>query len=676
MALLSAGTTKLPKELQERIYRGRQRLEEVAPYRDEAWEFYRGNHYVYVDERNLLQALSTATSVRGTGKPRWRARTTRNLIFDAVLHEAAALSQRVPSYQVVPSTGDPDDISAARLAEKVALFGHGKWNLRQVAVDALIHAIVGGEAFAWTYFDTSTGPFIDDGEGNLIGQGDVKVHVYGSNECYWEPGLRFDRSQWHVVEQARPVSQVEAMEGYLGGSLSPDAYTRQLSFRGRRESDKSKLVLVSEYLERPGPNNPDGLWMTMANNRRIAEDRPYPGTGEDPCLRKLSYAPDPDSDRDLGLVVQLLDAQRTHNDANNKAVEWKNLVLMPRIVVTPGLLKKQRWTDEPGKVYEIPQPEQNFKVVDTPTVPSELFEMMDRAERDLGRIAAQNDIPSQVESGKGIQALIEKDDTRRGAFTASLADFHSKVMHDCLVQVQAHYTEPRLLQVKGDFGWESVKDFQGAQLRDQVDIRVMPESIEPRTKQAVEQRVMNYAQMGWIGPDQAMTAIEQGTADSVVRSLMVDEARAGRIIQRIKEGPDALFSMPMLPTGRMEKIPDPSGAIDPMTGQPVMVETGQPEMAPGWMPRYSDNLPVFRNMFESWMKTEEFERLEPELQQAAAQIYAGILQLEAEKAAEQQAAQAAQAEQYGMANASKPGQKPQSSLPSLSGASRDNGQAG
>ena len=656
-----ATDTRVDKNLLSRIDRGRERVEQIAAHNDEAWEFYRGNHYAYVDEGGKLQFLQTGTGVRLTGKPPHRARQKRNLVFDVVLRHASAATQRVPSYQVIPSAPGPEQWSAASLAQKIALYGYTRWNLRRAAVDAITHALVAGEAFAWPYFDTNVGPFIDDGEGRLVGQGEICVRIFGANECFWEPGVNFEDSPWHVIEQARPVEQVMQMPDYLGGSLTPDADTRQLSHRGKSQGQK-RLVLVTEYLERPSPKNPEGSWVVMANRRRVVPDRPYPTDGESPVLRKLAYAPDPDSDRDLGLVPQLLDAQRTHNDANNKAIEWKNHALMPRIFVTPGLMKKQRFTDEPGKVYEIPQPDANIKFMEVPAVPSELFEMADRAQRDMGRIAANNDIPSGMTAGSAVANLLDSDASRGALFTSALAEWHSQVMHDCLCLVQEYYSEQRTIQFRGDFGWETVSDFLGAQLRDEVDVRVLPDSITPQTKDDRNQRIMTYVQLGALSPEQGMTAIEAGTDEAILRSVAFDEARAGRIIQRIKAGED-LFNSPEIPTGR--DIP----ATDEM-GQPIIGPDGQPqttqEMAPVWMPRFSDNLPIMRTNFEDWMKTEEFERLDPPMQEATALIYAGILQLEAEKAQQQQMAMAAQAEDLGMQNASAPqGDKPMPSLPKI-----------
>lgn len=678
---LSKPSTQVEKPLQAKIDRGRERLESIAATRDEAWEFFRGNHYAYIGDNNKLVFLQTTTSVRLTGKPPHRARQKRNLIFDVVLRAASAAGQRIPSYEVVPSGHDPEKESAAALAEKVLLYGHQKWQVRKAAVDAIIHATVAGEAFAWPYFDNRVGQLIDDGKGNLVGTGEICVRVFGANECFWEPGVPFDLSPWHVIEQARPLDEVKQMEGYVGGELTADADTRQLSHRGSKASGSKRLVLVTEYLERPSPAKPEGRWITMANRRVIVAERPYPGNGERPVLRKLEYAPDPDSDRAIGLVPQLLDAQRTHNDANNKAIEWKNHCLVPRLIVAPGLMKKQRWTDEPGKVYEIPDPERNVKVVETPTIPPELFEMADRAQQDIGRISANNDIPSGVTASSAVQSLLDSDSSRMAMFLAGLAEWYSDIGHDCLQLVQQHYTEPRLLSIRGDFGWESIEDFIGAHLQNELDVRVFPEGIEPQTREGVEQRVQNLFQMGAITPEEAASAIERGSSESLLRSISFDQGRAGRIIQRIKAGPDVLFSMPYLPTGQMvEPQVDPmtgQPAIDPMTGQPVALPTnpvtgqtyqpGEAELAPGWMPRYSDNITVMKAIFEDWMKTEEFERLEPDMQTATAQIYAKLLQLEAQKAQAQAEEMNAQAADRGMQNAAAPPVKPMPSMPSVNG---------
>lgn len=262
----------------------------------------------------------------------------------------------------------------------------------------------------------------------------------------------------------------------------------------------------------------------------------------------------------------------------------------------------------------------------------------------MARISAQNDIPEQVEAGRAIQALIERDQARRQAFVAQLAEWHSHVMADCLGLVQRHYTEPRLLRIKGRWSWETIKDFRGAQLLDQTDVRVAPGSIEQRTRVAMEQKVLAYADRGWITAEQAMAAIEGGYSADIVASYELDIGRATRIIATLKEGEQAIFAQP----SRTE----------------VDGETGVPSQTPSYMPRQFDNIPVQKSVWEDWMKTEEYDAQPQEVQTVANDIYSGMLRLEAQQQAQQFQAQQAQAEQAGQQNAARNAGKPMPDAPS------------
>ena len=88
------------------------------------------------------------------------------------------------------------------------------------------------------------------------------------------------------------------------------------------------------------------------------------------------------------------------------------------------------------------------------------------------------------------------------------------------------------------------------------------------------------------------------------------------------------------------------------------------------MPRKFDNIEVQKSVFESWMKTSEYDLSEPVVQEAANLYYAGLEWLQAMKAQEQMMAQAAEAESLGMANAARPqGEKPMPSQPNPDGSS-------
>jgi hypothetical protein len=646
---------QVPGYVQDRMTRAEERMQPLLPQLNERYEFWRGNQYAYVDSKGKLQFMPTKTDPQGRGKRPWKAMGVTNLLMDIVAHEVSASTQRIPSYEVTPTSSDPERRSAAKTSEQVSLWGYKQWGVRRAAVDVVTHAIVGQEGFGWPYYDTSVGPMMGTVDGKVQGRGEVKVQTYGPQDVSWEPGVRFHDSPYHIVTRDMGLMEAVNLEGYNGANIMSDPANQRFTY-GVNKPRNTQLVRVRHYLEQPSKSFPTGRWLVIANGRQITAERPYP-VPEGICLYPLSYIQDPDNDRDMGLVQHLLDPQRTFNDAWNKIIEWKNMALSPQLFVAPGVLQGQVITNEPGVTYEIADPQNNLQWRDVPALPQELFQIAQDMNSVIARLAAQNDIPSQVEAGKAIQALIERDMNRRQAFISALAEWHGQIASANLRLVQEYYEEPRLLQIKGRWSTQTIKDFKGANLLNQIDVTVAPGSIEPRTKAGMEQKVLAYADRGWITAEQAMSAIEGGYAADIVTSYDLDIGRATRIIARIKEGPEALY-------GTLE-APAPSRVeIDPNTGEQAEV--------PDFMPREFDNIAVQKSVFEDWMKTEEYESLTPDLQQAAMEVYQGMLRIEFNKQAQAQMAQTAAAEQAGTMNAAKsmpdapsptPGQADEQSLP-------------
>lgn len=649
------GEIPVPDDLEARIKRGRDAMKDGAPLRNLCLAFSRSEQYKWIDSKNVLHEQATTSNYDGRGKPRHRVRSVRNFIFDITETEVSAVMQRVPGYDVAPTSTDPRRVQAARLARKVVYYGYEEWKTRAAIERAVRYAIAANEGFVWPYFDNSIGPYMtdtdDEGNERTVGEGEIRMRVYGPNEVMWEPGLKFDESRWHAIEQAQDLDSVYELEGYVGGTLEADGQQAETS---RKETGQERLVLVTHYFERPSPKRPKGRWITIANGRVIVPERPYPCVDpkgnvlDEPVLHRIFYAEDPDSDRELGLVMHLIDAQRAVNHAVSKIGEWVNLSLNPQLLVVNGKLKRKR-SDTPGAVIEaVTTGNGEVKWMEVPSIPPELFTQKTEAVEDMARLAAQNDIPSQVESGKGIEYLVEKDSARRANFTANLAEFYSRLARHCLYLVQRHYTEPRLLKVRGERGIEPISDFLGAQLLGEVDVRVTPGSLEPRTREATEAKIYGFADRGWISPHAAMAAINNGTAEGLVESYERDVARANLIIQKILVGPEALLNGS--PARRPFQGEDPG--IDPTTMAPR-------QFIPGWMPRPFDNVQVHLDVFSDWMKSSEYDELDEPSQEAANTYYDALLGIQNTQRAEEAAAQTEMAEALGASNAAKPqGPKP------------------
>jgi hypothetical protein len=344
----------------------------------------------------------------------------------------------------------------------------------------------------------------------------------------------------------------------------------------------------------------------------------------------------------MGLVRHCLDDQRTINDCFNKITEWKNVALMPQILAPEGSVKT-RITDEPGQLIEyLP----GFDVPawrPVPAIPRELFELADKCRENIMAVFSQNAIPSQVEAGKAIQTMIQDDAARRQSFIANLAEFYSRLARHCLYLVQKHYTEERVITIRGTLGFESIDAFMGADLKGESTVKVFPASIEPQTRTFMEQRTMNLVQIGAINPEQAARAIEAGSLGEILAGYDLQVKHAQRTVQKCLRLGATLA--PNAPPDAYQQAAIPQ-------------------------PRKYDNIPVHREVLHNFFMTTDFENAPPPVKYVL-ELYDQALDLfEQQKQMEQAQAQSAQAAQMGMNNASQPqtgagAAKPLPSLPAL-----------
>src|SRR4051812_21431349 len=151
---------KVPDDVRECLDRGRKAMLKDAAKRRLCMRFERGDAYWFVNSKGGLSAQPTVTAPDLTGKPLHRIRNAYNHIRPLIEDKVSTATSRVPSYEVVPSTSDPDDRSAAGLSQKVALYGYDRWRMRKARMKVVKSAIAqGGDGFAFPYFEPDVGPY-------------------------------------------------------------------------------------------------------------------------------------------------------------------------------------------------------------------------------------------------------------------------------------------------------------------------------------------------------------------------------------------------------------------------------------------------------------------------------------------------------------------------------------
>ncbi len=657
----------VPGDVLKRVRRGKEELREITPKRELSSRFLSGEQYARISREGVYSPdMSRST----TDFAPWQERRVGNLLFDVYRREVSAALSRVPDYEIAGRQTDPEDEAGARIAERVADWGHVEWGLRKIHEDALGKAVVKAEAFAWPYFEPDAGPVVgEDEDGSPIREGGVCVHVYAGEQVMWEPGLAYERSRWWAFAQARSVDDVKNSEGYIGPEeLKGNAKTSDLVNDSQAPSS-GDLVVVVDYFERPSEKYQDGRWLTMVDDTLIYESADYPVyevdpedyegdapgrvTVDKPPAVRLVFSEHPDHKRGMSLFEHLIDPQRSYNNSVNRIVEWIKLTMNPQAVVLNGRLKEPL-SSQPGVRYTA-EGADDVKWREPGQVPNALPDMRDFSAQEIGRIAAQNDLPAGVESGKALATFVERDQMASATFRANFADFAADLMTRCLSIVACHFTTPMLVSLRGRLGWEHVKDFRGAMMRAQVNVRVDPSSIEPRTKEGQRQLIQNLIALfpgAW--PKEIVAhAMQEGNIDILTEDDQRDRARINRIIERIRGGEDMLFGQDTSPDG-----------IDPVASEQAGAE--QP-YAPDWMPAEYDNVGLWLYTFGSWMKTPDYESLPQNLKDVARRIYSQLLVYRQGEEQRQQMMVAQKAAGLGTANAAAPQDAQMPSLPAVDG---------
>jgi hypothetical protein len=694
----------IPSDVDQRLKRGREGLTEVQARRLLAIQFANGNHFAELSKDGTkVTNLSTTAVAQGGEKPDHRVRRSHDIITPMLKRKISSATQREPDWESTASTGDPEDYAAARLSLRLARAGYSLWGFPTAENKALWWAMVTEEAFARASWNANVGPFTDvshhpeadveDEQGNKPyagqsdpenpqwrGKGEVAVTVYSGLEVIWEPGVDYEDSRWCAVEHIRAIEELEDEPDFLkvaaDGKLQPDASTSTTGRSTAREKKGSKLCVVTEYFERPCPKYPKGRWSTFANGRKILPDEDYPlqdAKGEvvdRPCLRRLTYDIDGASDRAKGLIQQLIDTVRSYDQAINKQSEYSQIGLVAQLLAAEGVLLTDP-TDEPGLVIEYDRTLANGEKPEwreSIPFPNELFTMEERAKQRFSEISFDEAIPAGVRasSAEAVNQLVALNKVAWQQFVDNFDRFRAEVMTDCLVLAQRHYSSDRLLKFRGTTGWESVGDFEGADLRDQTDVRIRQSGTQLQTRSEVEQRILQLVQVfpGVFPPEVVIEALNSATPEKLIEGYEEDVGRAHRTIEQMRAG--TFWDQPPRPALPGEEAPQ----LDPATGEPMIdPATGEPVMlteVPGWLPRPFDSIPILKSAVEQWMKSDDWERAEPDVKQASLHFYQVLLDIEAKKAQRSAELQNQLAEQQGLANAGK--ETPPKPMPSLPGA--------
>lgn len=566
--------------------------------------------------------------------PYYRSRPVINRIRPIIRTELSRLTAQKPSATIVPATGEDNDLLAAQAGEQVWDSIYRLKKIASVYRQAIFWSLNTGVGFVKVYWDANkkSSQWKPNKELEMMTQqptppdGDFCYENVTPFHLFIPDMMQEDiEDQPYVIqlqtrspEWVRMNYKIEVAPNIMEASdILNDSF---LNLVGAGDF-KRDSVLIYEVWVKPGNVEfmPNGGMFTIVGDKLVqfVEGNPY--IHQQYPFIKFPHIPTGRFYAD-SVTNDLVPIQREFNRTRGQIIEAKNTMSHPQLLSAKGAIVASRVTTEPGQVIEYnlgypaptPLPLQNL--------PAYVMQELDRQLSDFEDISGQHQVskgqaPAGVTAATAINFLQEQDESMLSTTFASIEEGFEKIGYQTLCHVKQYWDTPRMVKVVGKDGYFNVIAFKGADLRDNTDIRVEAGSALPTSKSAKQALLMDLMTQGFIPPEKGLELMEVGGVQRLYDEVKIDFSQASRENMRmaavtqdqISEYAGTFVGPPNPETG------EPDGLIDPVTGQPLADQNGNPTQPPLIVPVNSyDAHQAHIQVHNNYRKSQEFEQLPQE----------------------------------------------------------------
>ena len=328
------------------------------------------------------------------------------------------------------------------------------------------------------------------------------------------------------------------------------------------------------------------------------------------------------------VVKTLIPLQKEYNRTRSIMLENRNLAGKPQWGYITGSIDPKKFNSKPGLLLAVQLGFDFPKALDQPELPQSVVNELDVTVRDMDDAASQFEIskgrtPPGVEAASAISYLQEENDTIMLDAVTSLEAAVQETGIQVLANIHDFWSTDRIVQMTSKNQFMETKQFKAADLQPIMDFRVEPGSMAPRSQAAKQAFIIELMKMGVIDPTKALRYLQMNETNKLYDDMMLDVRHAQRENVFMSQGqplykvdPNAqpqLDEMTGMPS--MEPSFKQAEQRDPMTGEPIIDEmTGMPTTYNVTVNPY-DNHEVHIQEHQSYQKTQEYEMLDPKIQQ-------------------------------------------------------------
>lgn len=604
--------------------------------------FYQGKQNVQLVPASNSSGSSVGVRLYIPPAPYYRSRPVINRIRPIIRTELSKLTAQKPSATIVPSTGEDADSAAAQAGEQIWESVYREKKIHSIFRQAMLWTLCCGTGFMKSYWDpnkkSSQWQPPNPQEMMMLAAQGLKEKPADGDFCYenvtpfhiFVPDLMQEdiENQPYVIQvQTRTPEWVKLNYGLVmppnvmeASDILNDSF---LNLVGAGQFRKDSIMCYEVWVK---PGNvefmPDGGMFTIIGNRLVQFVKGNPYIHQQFPFSKISHIPTGRFYAD-SVITDLIPVQREFNRTRGQVTEAKNKMAHPQLMAAKGSIQASKINTEPGQVieynlgYPAPQP------LPLQNLPAYVLQEVDRQLMDIEDISGQHQVskgqvPSGVTAATAINYLQEQDESMLSVTHDAIEEAFEKLGFQTLCYVKQYWDTPRTVKVVGKDGYFNVISFQGSDLRSNTDIRVEAGSSLPTSKAAKQAFLMDMMTNGFIPPEKGLELMEMGGVQKLYEEIQIDAAQASRENMRMAAvTQDQMSQYSMTFVGAPDPITgQPSGLVDPNTGQPLVDQAGNPTQPPLIVPVNSfDAHQAHIQVHNNYRKSQEFEQLDPEIKQ-------------------------------------------------------------
>jgi hypothetical protein len=334
------------------------------------------------------------------------------------------------------------------------------------------------------------------------------------------------------------------------------------------------------------------------------------------------------------VIKYLIPIQREYNRTRSIMLESRNMAGKPQWSYVAGAFDPKKFNSRPGLLLPINMGFDPPIPLAQPELPGSVSNDLQITLQDMDDIASQSEVskgtvPPGVEAASAIAYLSEENDSIFHPTVQSLENAVQETGIQVLANVYDYWDETRIVRMTSRNQFMEVRQFKAQDLNPIMDFRVEAGSMAPRSLAAKQAFITELMKMGAIDPTKALRYLQMSETNKLYDEMMLDVRHAqrenvymsqGQPLYKIDpNGQPPVDPMTGMPQTDQMGLPVPAykqaTQMDPMTGEDIIDPmTGQPKQYPVTVNPF-DAHDVHIEEHQNYQKTQEYELLQPEIQQ-------------------------------------------------------------